>query len=129
MKVSMRDHRNVAAERVLSMLQSWADRFQRHVRQKRSHQRQACSIRTTCVIPESRRAAGEVEDKSFTEIWLRNISRGGVGFIAQGQLQTTNDRVIISLGPKYMLCKIVRARQVHDGFWEYGACFLEEASM
>lgn len=129
MTVSTRDHRNVAAERVLSMLQSWSDRFQRHVRQKRAHQRRPCNIKTTCVIPESKRVAGEVEDESFTEIWLRNISQGGVGFIAEGQLQTTNDLVIISLGPKYMLCRIVRSRQVHDGFWEYGVCFVEEASM
>jgi len=129
MDVTTRDPRNLAAERVLAMLQSWSDRFQRHVRQKRSHQRRPCNIKTTCIIPESKRAAGEVEDESFTTVWLRNISRVGVGFIAHGQLQTINDQVILSLGPKYVLCQIRRSRQVHDGFWEYGASFVEEANM
>lgn len=113
------------AQRVLAMLQSWSDRFTNHVTHRREHVRRGCVLKSSCIIPGQNRTVSPMNANKAAPIWIRNISSTGIGFISYGPLRPENDLIIIKLGPKNMLCEVVRARQVHDGFWEYGSKFLQ----
>lgn len=121
--------RDRQALRVISMLKNWSDRLSGHVTQKRAHVRRDLATKLTIIIPESSQEAGESQDRSMVEVWTRNISQGGICFLSDGKLKTNTDTVIVSIGNKYMESEIVRNRQVHDGFWEYGLKFLQEIQM
>ncbi len=121
--------RDKQAMRVISMLQNWSDRLSGHVTQKRAHVRKALVTKLTIIIPESCQEAGESQDRSMVEVWTRNISQGGICFISDGKLKTSDAIVIVNIGSKYMESELVRDRQVHDGFWEYGAKFIKEIQM
>ncbi len=118
-----------AANRVLDMLQKWDDRFKEHATQKRSSSRRPLQAKVTIVIPECRDEVGEVQDRSISEVWTRNVSQSGLCFITHGPIKSKTNEVIVSLGQKFLLSRIVRSRQVHDGFWEYGVKYLQEAMM
>jgi hypothetical protein len=117
------------AIRVLDMLQKWDDRLRDHATQKRSSSRRPLKIKVTIVIPESRDEVGEVQDRSVTEVWTRNVSQSGLCFISCIPIKSKTNEVIVSLGQKFLLSRIVRSRQVHEGFWEYGLEYLHEAQM
>lgn len=117
------------AKRVVSMLQSWSERFDQHVTQRRSHGRKGCCVESMVLIPELRRTAGELGDQSLIQIWIRNISASGAGFVTEHKLPTEKKELILSLGTKYFLCRIIRSRQVHDGYWEYGVQLIRETEI
>ncbi|MFN3159504.1 MAG: PilZ domain-containing protein [Rubinisphaera brasiliensis] len=112
------------AQRVLAMLQSWSDRFMNHFTHRREHIRRGCVLKSSCITPGQNRTESSTDGKKTAPIWIRNISSTGIGFISYGPLRPEKDLIVIKLGPKNMLCEIVRTRQVHDGFWEYGSKFL-----
>ncbi|MAT16375.1 MAG: pilus assembly protein PilZ [Planctomyces sp.] len=121
-----------SAEEVLSILERWDAKNQGHHTQKRQYSRKPYRTKMTVFIPQSEGMAGEsMEATSFT-VWSRNISQGGVSFIYPGQLQ--HGRYLICLDPEksgslWFLVEILRSRQVHNEFWEYGANMLERASI
>lgn len=121
--------RDKQAMRVISMLQSWSDRLRGHVTQKRAHVRKPFVTKLMLIIPESRQEAGESQDRSMVEVWTRNISQGGICFICDGKLALNIKTVIVNIDNKYLESELVRNRQVHDGFWEYGAKFTTEVQM
>ncbi len=118
-----------AANRVLDMLQKWDDRFRNHATQKRNHSRRPIKAKITVIIPECKDEVGEIQDRSVTEVWMRNVSQSGLCFISYGPVKSKKGEIIVSLGEKFMLSEIVRGRQVHDGFWEYGIKYLGQAQM
>ncbi|MBL4885377.1 MAG: PilZ domain-containing protein [Planctomycetaceae bacterium] len=121
--------RDKQAVRVINMLKTWSDRLSGHVTQKRAHVRKDLVTKLMIIIPESSQEAGESQDRSMIEVWSRNISRGGICIISDGKLKTNTDTVIVGVGNKFMESEIVRNRQVHDGFWEYGLMFIQEIQM
>src|SRR5690606_29442314 len=59
-------------------------------------------------------------------VYLRNISSGGIGFLYKGRIPAKS--IVLCLDPDqeastWFRAKIVRARMVHNDFWEYGAQF------
>jgi len=113
------------AERVLATLQSWSDRFSNHVTHRRSYVRRGCLVKTSTIIPGQEHPRKESGSNAPIAIWVRNISSNGIGFISYGPIRADDQAIIVKLGPKNMLCEIVRGRQVHEGFWEYGSRFVK----
>ncbi len=126
---STQDRLETSARRVLETLQRWDDRFSKHANQKRVHDRKAFQRKLTIIVPESRSPTGDVYAREICEVWTRNISQSGLAFLTHGELVTTSTHIVINLGTKCMLCKIMRHREVHDGFWEYGIKYVEEVQM
>jgi hypothetical protein len=118
-----------AAVRVLAMLQKWDERFNCHATPKRSHERKAFQTKLMVIVPESRNALGDVLPRQVIDVWTRNISQGGLAFLTFGRLETLATHLIVKLGEKYMLSRIMRHREVHDGFYEYGVKYVEEVSV
>lgn len=116
------------AARVLEMLERWNDRLDGRADHDRQHARQLMKSRIRIVLVGSGKEEGTTDPESLW-VWTRNISQSGICFIHDGLLDT--DQIIICLQPKeekiYFRAQIVRRREVHEGFWEYGARLLSRA--
>ncbi|MCA9041373.1 MAG: PilZ domain-containing protein [Planctomycetaceae bacterium] len=121
-----------AAEEVLAILDRWDSRLQGHHTQKRQYVRKPYRTKMTVFIPQSDGMAGESMESTSFPVWSRNISQGGVSFIYPGQLK--HGKYLMCLDPEksgslWFVVEIVRSREVHNEFWEYGAKMLERASL
>ncbi|QDU79504.1 hypothetical protein Pla110_12140 [Polystyrenella longa] len=126
------DKQEKAAEEVLSILDRWDARMQGHHNQKRQYSRNPYRTKMTVFIPQSDGMVGESSESTSFTVWSRNISQGGVSFIYPGQLQ--HGKYLMCLDPEksgslWFLVEIVRSRQVHNEFYEFGAKMLERASI
>lgn len=115
---------------VLSILNRWSDRLEGHHSQKRETGRQPFRSPITIHIPGTENLPGECAEKNNFEAWARNISQSGLGFIYKGQIKAS--KLTICLNPKaedecWFNVEIVRSRQVHNDFWEYGVKFIDKA--
>lgn len=117
-----------SATRVLAMLRKWDERFSAHATPKRGYERKSFQTKLTVIVPESRSPNGDVYPRQVLAVWTRNLSQGGLAFLTFGRIGTLSPHVIIKLGEKYMLSKIMRQREVHEGFHEYGVKYVEEVS-
>lgn len=63
-----------------------------------------------------------VGQSAIVEVWARNLSEQGIGFIAR--VEILSERIIINLPKVSVTAEITRRRPVQKGFWEYGARFL-----
>ena len=118
-----------SAVQVLEILDRWDARLRGHHTQKREHTRMPFRSRLTLHINDSGMQAGECQEQSGISVWSRNISQSGVCFVHKGPLQA--DKVIICLDPDHECshwynAEIVRSRQVHNDFWEFGAGFVSK---
>jgi len=121
-----------AAGRVLDTLDRWSERLRGHYSQKRGQTRKPFRKKLTVYVPENEQEAGEAEDNTILETWLRNVSRSGANFIYHEPIRADEVIVCVDLGKgncTYFRSKIIRRRQVHEGFWEYGVKFLERVNM
>lgn len=121
----------LAAE-VIEMLDRWSDRLDGHHGQRREHSRRQFRARVAIYVPESNSMAGECAEATTVRVWARNISQGGLGFVYRGQLHA--DQLIVCLDPDtagvhWVHAVVVRARQVHHDFWDYGVKFMGRAQM
>lgn len=57
------------------------------------------------------------------QVWTRNLSEQGIGFIAR--VEIVAERIIVKLPKVSVTAEIMRRRPVQKGFWEYGARFLD----
>lgn len=78
----------------------------------------------TACNPGTGDGAGEFEFKA----WARNISQQGLSFIHPGRISAT--KMTIGIGemegmPAWFRVDVVRAREVENGFWEYGVAIRE----
>jgi hypothetical protein len=123
---------DVAIERVLDTLDRWDERMHGHQNQKRSHARNRLRQKIMIYIPTNQQSVGEALDSTAISVWTRNISRSGICFIHTASIKVDDIIVCLSTpnsGAIYFHAKIVRRRQVHDGFYEYGAEFKERAHL
>jgi len=121
-----------AAERVLDTLDRWSERLRGHHSQKRGQTRKSFRKKLTVYVPENEQEAGEAEDNTILETWLRNVSRSGASFVYHEPIRADEVIVCLDLGKgncTYFRSRITRRRQVHEGFWDYGVKFLERVEM
>jgi hypothetical protein len=121
--------RRAEAQEVIDILHRWDVRMNGHQTQKRSNDRVPCSTRI-CVFYDPRHGTAEL-GKSGVTAWARNVSSKGVAFIRKGRIEWK--RVLICLDPDsgeatWIHAEIVRSRNVHNDFWDYGARFLRRAT-
>lgn len=107
---------------VVDKLAAWDEKFD-HVRGgDRAHQRQPCRLVMTAWFADDnwKLETGE------TRIWVRNISRGGVNFVLNEQVDLKHVCIQTSaeIGQTRMRGEIVNLRETHDGFYEYGVRFV-----
>ncbi len=120
------------AEEVLDILDRWSERMQGHQTQKREFLRRSFRTRMTLYLPSSESLAGECQESTSVDVWCRNLSQGGLCFLYPKQLNAT--KVIVCLNPEqggtqWFNGEIIRNRQVHNDFWEYGIQFAGRAEM
>ncbi|VAX38676.1 hypothetical protein MNBD_PLANCTO02-3055 [hydrothermal vent metagenome] len=134
MSASIQNQNNLdtTATRVLDMLDNWSERMDGHQTQKRSSVRKVFRCKMTIFIPEDEGAVGEADDTTIIEVWTRNISKNGICFIYPEIIKF--DSIIICLQvaggqANYFHAQIVRRRQTHENFWEFGVLFKERAHM
>ena len=132
MTTTTEDKEGRMAARVLDILDRWDDRLSGHQNQKREHPRRKYRSRVTVYIPETDGMAGECVESTSFDVWSRNLSQSGMAFIYQGQIKTK--KVVICLNPDtggthWFQAEIVRQRQVHNDYWEYGTRFTGPAQI
>lgn len=120
------------AEQVLDMLDRWSERLAGHQSQKREFPRKRYRAKITLYIPESAALAGECAEASTLEVISRNISQSGLSFIYRGLIKA--DKIVVCLDPHqggthWYQGMILRRRQVHNEFWEYGVKFTGTAQI
>ena len=121
------------AHEVLDILDRWSSRLQGHHTQKREYPRKTFRTQITVYIPGTEGLAGECAQASSFQVWARNISQNGLCFIYQGQLGI-GEKLILCLDPEadgthWFYAVLVRSRQVHNEFWEYGVKLTERAEI
>jgi len=125
------ERRNKAATRVLAALDRWSERLDGRSSQKRQFPRKQFRSMVTIYLPEEENVAGEMGDSDSFQAWSRNISCGGMSFIYHRQIK--REKFVVCLnngkGPMWFNAEVTRARQVHEGFWEYGVAFKGRAQM
>lgn len=119
------------AERVLQILARWDEKMQGHQTQRRSKERCTYPARMAVYHHGIKSRQSLTPDEAPITVWARNVSALGVGFIFRGRIPSK--RVVLCLDPDaggstWLLVEIVRARQVHNEFWDYGAKFVGRAS-
>jgi hypothetical protein len=121
--------RRAEAQEVIDILHRWDVRMNGHQTQKRSRDRVPCSTRI-CVFSDRRHGTAQPDNSGVTA-WARNVSPKGVAFIYKGRIEWK--RVLICLDPDsgeatWIHAEIVRSRNVHNDFWDYGARFLRRTT-
>lgn len=128
---TLADRRNKLAVRVLDALDRWSERLDGRAAQKRQYPRKPFRSLITIFLPEEDNIAGETGESDTFQAWSRNLSCGGMSFIYHRQIK--RDKFIVCLnngkGPMWFNAEVTRARQVHEGFWEYGIAFKGRAQM
>lgn len=119
------------AQRVLKILARWDERMRGRQTQKRSHERCAYPARMAVFHHEITTSLGRRGEAVPITVWARNVSALGVGFIYKGQIPAK--RIVMCLDPDtggqtWLHVEIVRRRQVHNEFWDYGAKFVGRAT-
>jgi hypothetical protein len=120
-----------AAEEVLQILARWDEKMRGRQTQKRSQERCAYRARMLVFHHEIKPRPGQSADGAPISVWARNVSALGAGFIFKGQIPA--NRVVLCLDPDagaktWLLVEIVRRRQVHNDFWDYGVKFVGRAT-
>jgi PilZ domain len=121
--------RRAEAQEVIDILNRWDARMNGHQTQKRAHPRVPYSGRISLYYGK-RRGSVEPEKEGIT-VWARNVSPKGIAFVYKGRIEWK--RVLLCLDPDagettWMHAEIVRSRNVHNDFWDYGVRFIRRAA-
>jgi len=120
------NQRKTVAEKVRDILERWNDRFEGRVSEKRAHVRNRYHDLVTVYIFDDQYPRGFNRHTPGLEVWSRNLSRSGASFIHSHFISAT--QIVVRLKPiegqfVFMRAEIVRRRQVHEDFWEFGIKF------
>ncbi len=124
------EHRTVM--RVLDALDRWSERLSGHHEQRRAFPRKSARSLITIYFVEESTVPNEAGEKLSAQVWMRNLSRNGLAFIHERYLNV--NKIIVCLdglgqAPVWVHAEVVRSRQVHEGYWEYGVSLKERAKM
>lgn len=106
--------------RVLDTLDKSEERLSDHFSPQRRHTRNDVRLPVEVRIP----VAGSLP--VVIEAWMRNVSPGGLSFISQAQITEKNILVGLKMDgvhESWFHAEVMRARDVMDGFREYGVAF------
>lgn len=119
------------ATRAMELLDRWADRLSGHHTQRRGYPRKTLRAQITIYVPEDNKIAGECNDSASFQAWTRNISSNGVSFLYSRYVKLETFIICLETGkrPIWFNAELIRCRQVHEGFWEYGARLTGRAAM
>ena len=109
-----------ALTRVLDTLDKSEERLSDHFSPQRRHARNDVRLPVEVRIP----VAGALP--IVVEAWMRNVSPGGLSFITQSQIEGKSILVGLKMDgvhESWFNAEVMRAREVVDGFWEYGVAF------
>ncbi len=100
-----------------------ADQFQR----VRKHERIRAHGQLRVFVPAPGAKPTDLKNAQVIHVWTRNLSQGGLSFIAREQILA--EQIVVELPfadgrINYLLSNVVRTRQVDEEFWEYGVAFL-----
>ncbi|NOX53672.1 MAG: PilZ domain-containing protein [Planctomycetes bacterium] len=123
---------DLAAQRVLDQLERWERRLNGNYAQKRDHVRRRFRGKVVVFVPSPSHGITDLEHAEQVLVWTRNVSQGGICFIANRVIP--GDQIVVRLrfaggGVADYRGSIVRRRQVHESFWEYGVAFCERLSV
>ena len=119
---------DVEVHRVLDTLDRWEERLNLHYSPLRGFERKAFRSQVLVAVPPL--PPSPRPNEPF-RVWARNVSQGGVSFVYRVQLDVAKLFVGLLRGEQPVLWfrgEVVRARPVHEGYWEYGVRFLERAT-
>lgn len=124
------EHRT--AMRVLDALDRWSERLSGHHEQRRAFPRKSARSVITIYFIEESTIPNKAGEKLTAQVWMRNLSRNGLSFIHERYLNLS--KIIVCLDvtgsdPVGFHAEVVRSRQVHEGYWEYGVSLKERAKM
>lgn len=118
------------SQRVLDDLDRADERFQAVYSKQRSHERKALRSIVTVLIPPDPEMNNLSAPIQF-QCWGRNVSRSGLSCLHHSTFPAK--AIVICLGHApdgnsiWFHADLVRAREVQEGFWEYGARFTGRA--
>ena len=118
------------AKRVLDSLDRLDERFQVHYSRQRKNERRHYRTLITIMVPHDESDGADLPCElggfTFLKVFSRDLSPNGLSFIHPGEIK--HDEIFVNLPNTETRCKaqIVRAREVLDGFWEYGVEFRQK---
>ena len=120
------------ALRVLDSLDRWDERLNGSYSKEREHNRNSFRGMAIIVLPPIEGAVGKLAEPQKVQVWLRNISQGGLSCIYPGKI--THQHVVVGVGTDpariaWFHSEIVRSREVPEQFWEYGIAFRSRADV
>lgn len=118
--------------RVMDALDRWSERLSGHHEQRRAFPRKSARSAITIYFIEEGTASNQAGEKLSVQVWMRNLSRNGLAFIHDRYLNV--NKIVVCLDgtgrdPVWFHAEVVRSRQVHEGYWEYGVSLKERAKM
>jgi hypothetical protein len=110
--------------RVMDTLDRMDERLADHFSPQRKHSRNDVRLPVEVRIP----VAG-MEPQAIAA-WMRNVSSGGMSFVSQARFE--DKKILVGLkmdgvNESWFHGEVMRAREVVDGFWEYGIAFRGKA--
>jgi hypothetical protein len=115
---------------VLDALDKWDERYNAAYTRQRRHRRNSCRAIVSLLIPPDPLHDPDTLAPQQIEVWARNISQGGLSFIYPGRISVPSLVVGLNMPDgktTWLHADIVRARQVPESFWEFGAAFRDRA--
>lgn len=110
--------------RVLDTLDKWDERLTDHYAPQRKHTRTGIRKPVSVRIPA---VGSDGQPLPITvDAWMRNVSSGGMSFICDARIEA--ERLLVGLRVEgaeetWYHAELRRAREVIEGFWEYGVAF------
>ena len=120
--------RRAEAQEVIDILNRWDARMNGHQTQKRAPADTLFGPHFFVLRQATRIGrAGKRRNHRLA----RNVSPKGIGFVYKGRIEWK--RVLLCLDPDagettWMHAEIVRSRNVHNDFWDYGVRFIRRAA-
>jgi len=121
-----------SAQEVLNLLDRWDAKLNDHCTPKREHKRKGYRGRMRASFPMVGTDDCTTSASDSFIVWARNLSRSGLSFIYNKELPLRDMLLCLNTDTKgdlWYIVTIVRKRQVHNNFWEFGAELKERVTI
>lgn len=115
--------------RVLDTLDKWDERLTDHYAPQRKHAR--TGIRKPVIVRIPVIGSDGQPQPITVDAWMRNVSPGGMSFVCDAHIEA--ERILVAfrvdgVTETWYHAELKRAREVIEGYWEYGVAFRGKAS-